>query len=261
MAQRSAIRTVARTVKRVIRRRHTASGGSTPYPFESSLSPEEKAVIAQVEHYSISSPQRLTANMDAATYVAQRGIPGALVECGVWRGGAVLSMIRALQRIGVDDRDFYLFDTFEGMTRPSTVDTSRFNESALTTWEKAKAASRTAWDQYFRKEIFTLAHVREVVLGTGYPSERVHFIVGRVEDTIPAQAPEQIALLRLDTDWYESTKHELDHLYPRLSTGGVLIIDDYGHWDGCRRAVDEYFSSAPLLLSRIDYTGRMAVKR
>jgi hypothetical protein len=86
--------------------------------------------------------------------------------------------------------------------------------------------------------------------------------VGEVETTIPDQAPQEIAVLRLDTDWYESTHHELVHLYPRLSEGGVLIVDDYGHWQGARRAVDEYFASdaAPILLSRIDYTGRMGVK-
>jgi len=88
----------------------------------------------------------------------------------------------------------------------------------------------------------------------------VEFVVGKVEDTIPARAPESIALLRLDTDWYESTRHELQHLYPRLAEGGVLIIDDYGHWQGARRAVDEYFRDRPILLNRIDYTGRIAIK-
>ena len=71
--------------------------------------------------------------------------------------------------------------------------------------------------------------------------------------------PERIALLRIDTDWYESTRHELVHLYPRLSPGGVLIIDDYGHWQGARKAVDEYFQ-AGLFLNHIDYTGRLAIK-
>jgi hypothetical protein len=85
---------------------------------------------------------------------------------------------------------------------------------------------------------------------------------GKVEDTLPAQAPEQIALLRLDTDWYESTRHELEHLYPRLVSGGVLIIDDYGYWQGARQATDEYFAGRGihLLLNRIDITGRIAIK-
>jgi hypothetical protein len=94
---------------------------------------------------------------------------------------------------------------------------------------------------------------------TGYPESHVTYVKGRVEDTLPANAPEQVSVLRLDTDWYESTRHELVHLYPRLSSGGVLIIDDYGYWAGARKAVDEYFSGS-LFLSRIDETGRIAIK-
>jgi O-methyltransferase len=107
-----------------------------------------------------------------------------------------------------------------------------------------------------------LEEVRVNLASTGYPVDRVHFVRGKVEDTIPGTVPEPIALLRLDTDWYESTKHELTHLFPRLVPGGVLIIDDYGHWQGARQATDEYFASArvPLLLHRVDYTGRIAVK-
>ena len=97
---------------------------------------------------------------------------------------------------------------------------------------------------------------------TGYDEGMVHLVKGRVEETIPQHAPDSIALLRLDTDWYESTKHELERLFPRLSKHGILIIDDYGHWQGARRAVDEYFAGnkIPILLSRADYTGRVAVK-
>jgi hypothetical protein len=100
------------------------------------------------------------------------------------------------------------------------------------------------------------------VLATGYPAERVHLVRGPVEETLPAAAPERLALLRLDTDWYASTRHELEHLYPRLVDGGVLIVDDYGHWQGARQAVDEYFAGTapPPLLHRIDYTARIGVK-
>ena len=92
--------------------------------------------------------------------------------------------------------------------------------------------------------------------------KRIHFIRGRVEDTIPAQAPARIALLRLDTDFYESTKHELIHLFPRLVPNGVLILDDYGHWQGARKAVDEYFEDNPcrILLNRIDFAARIGIK-
>jgi hypothetical protein len=97
---------------------------------------------------------------------------------------------------------------------------------------------------------------------TGYPQNRVRFIKGRVEETVPGEAPEQIALLRLDTDWYESTQHELEYLFPRLAPGGVLILDDYGHWAGARKAVDDYIAlhKLPLLLCRIDMSGRIAIK-
>lgn len=88
------------------------------------------------------------------------------------------------------------------------------------------------------------------------------FVKGKVEDTVPEKAPDRISLLRLDTDWYESTYHGLLHLYPRLSVGGVLIIDDYGHWAGAKKAVDQYLNEnhLKLLLNRIDDTGRIGVK-
>ena len=89
-------------------------------------------------------------------------------------------------------------------------------------------------------DVFNIDTVRLLILGTGYPESHIHFVKGRVEDTLPEASPHSIALLRLDTDWYESTWHELVHLYPRVSNGGVLIIDDYGHWDGSRAAVDRY---------------------
>ena len=104
--------------------------------------------------------------------------------------------------------------------------------------------------------------VRHNLGSTGYPEAQVTYVRGPVEETIPGTMPHRIALLRLDTDWYASTAHELRHLFPRLVTGGVLIIDDYGHWEGARRAVDEYFrdSDAKVLLNRIDYTGRIGVR-
>jgi hypothetical protein len=110
--------------------------------------------------------------------------------------------------------------------------------------------------------VASLDDVREAVLGVGYPEERIHFVEGPVEQTVPEHAPTEIALLRLDTDWYASTKHELIHLYPRLETGGVLIIDDYGYWQGARQATDEYIAEndVPLLLNRIDVGARIAVK-
>jgi O-methyltransferase len=192
----------------------------------------------------------------------RRGLPGALAECGVWRGGSVLAMILTLQELEAAPRDIHLYDTFEGMTEPTEHDSSALDGHALDAWREARRDGRRAWPEMFGKDVFDERSVRETLLATGYPEERIHLVKGRVEHTLPDHAPDSLALLRLDTDWYESTRHELLHLYPLLCDGGVLIIDDYGHWEGARKAVDEYFDrhAAPLLLNRIDYTGRIAIK-
>jgi hypothetical protein len=162
----------------------------------------------------------------------------------------------------VDDRDIYLYDTFEGMTEPTEYDVSPLDPPAMETWELAEQRDQRAWSGLFSPEHFNEEAVRDTLLETGYPAERLHFVRGPVEETLPARSPGPLALLRLDTDWYESTRHEMEHLYPLLAGGGVLIIDDYGHWEGARRAVDEYFDAhgGHVLLNRIDYTGRIAVK-
>jgi O-methyltransferase len=230
-------------------------------PVDTVLTAHERNVLAEVRMHTMISSERLLANMDAVEYAVRREVPGALVECGVWRGGSVLAMIRTLQRLGVDDRDVYLYDTFEGMTEPQDVDTSPFEQPARQTWDQTEQGM-TPWRWAFDPTIYDLDSVRELVLGSGYPSERIHFVQGPVEQTLPEHAPQSIAVLRLDTDWYASTTHELVHLYPLLSTGGVLIVDDVGHWDGARRAVEEFFSHSapPMLLTRIDYSGRIGVK-
>lgn len=222
----------------------------------------DRAVLERCAPYTLTSVQRVQALVDAVEYCVRRDVPGDFAECGVWRGGSVLAMILKLQELGVTNRTVHLYDTFEGMTEPSARDTSAYDRPALETWTEERALGKEAWEDYFEPETFNENSVRELLLSTGYPEEQIKFVRGRVEDTLPAEAPAQLAILRLDTDWYDSTMHELVHLYPRLNIGGVLIIDDYGHWDGCRAAVDEYFarSAAPMLLNRIDYTGRIGVK-
>jgi O-methyltransferase len=246
-----------------VRGRRTPAQTPPGRPTELATASEfEREVVAKVRPYSITSAPRILSVVDSVRYCVEREIPGAFAECGVWRGGSIIAMILTLQELGRTDRDLYLYDTFEGMTEPTEHDVSAFGRSAVDIWSEAQEREGVAFPEYFNEE-FTEDIVRENVLGTGYPAERVHFVRGTVEETLPEQAPAEIALLRLDTDWYESTRHELVHLYPRLVDGGVLIIDDYGHWKGARRAVDEYFGSEadPLLLSRIDYTARIAVKR
>ncbi len=216
---------------------------------------EARNVIETVTPFTMTSPERILAFRDALRHVCRHTIPGDIVECGVWRGGSMMAAAITLLAVG-QRRPLWLYDTFEGMSPPADTDRDVHGTDAATL---LAAEDRRTGDTWCYSP---LEDVTANVLATGYPADLVRFVQGRVEETIPAHAPEQIAVLRLDTDWYESTRHELEHLYPRLAVGGVLIIDDYGHWEGARRAVDEYIESTGvrLLLSRIDYTGRMAVK-
>jgi hypothetical protein len=169
-----------------------------------------------------------------------------------------MMMALALRAFGAPQRVLHCFDTFEGMPPPGASDI-RHADGAPATAILA-AAPKNEDSLYWAAS--PLETVRGNLAATGYPLEHIRFIKGKVEDTLPAHLPERIALLRLDTDWYASTRHELIHLYPRLAEGGVIIIDDYGFWRGARRAVDEYLaeSGARLLLNRIDETGRIGVK-
>ena len=250
------------TLRRLLRRAPGPAPASEASDHWSAVSDEDRPIIERALPFTMTGLPRLQSLVDAVRYCEARGIPGAFVECGVWRGGSVLAMILTLQELGRDDRDVYLYDTFEGMTEPTEHDVSSIDPPALEEWQEARERNERAWSGMFSAELVNEDAVRATVLSTGYPAERVHFVRGPVEETIPGVLPPEIALLRLDTDWYESTRHELEHLYPRLVDGGVLVIDDYGHWEGARRAVDEYFGAraAPLLLNRIDYTGRVAVK-
>lgn len=210
-----------------------------------------------VQPYTMTSPERIRALCAATRYIEQAGIQGAIVECGVWRGGSMMAVARTLMRLGAGERDLYLFDTFEGMSEPGVHDVATTGETARELLDRASCTQEDL--------VWCYAPLKQVELAmslTCYPAARMHFIPGQVERTITETAPDKIALLRLDTDWYESTRHEMEQLFPRLSRGGVLILDDYGHWQGARRAVDEYFQEhqVKILLHKIDYTGRVAVK-
>jgi O-methyltransferase len=220
--------------------------------------PDDVQLYRDVARYTMTTPEAVYALAGAVRHVVSSDVPGAIVECGVWRGGSMMAVATTLLRLGRTDIDLYLFDTFDGMSAPTTEDVDWTGEPAETQLAREpKSDESVLWARA------TLDRVRDALSSIPYPSAKINFVQGRVEDTIPSQAPEQIALLRLDTDWYESTRHELHHLYPRLSGGGVLILDDYGWWRGAGKATDEYFREngpAPLLV-RIDDGGvRLAVK-
>jgi O-methyltransferase len=220
---------------------------------------EESIIYSKVRQLTMLSPERVLANLRAIEHIVQNGIPGDIVECGVWRGGSSMAMALALLRLSDTSRTLWMYDTFQGMTDPTDADKSHAGIGAKELLTTAK--ERGALEHSEILAYASLEDVRNNMLATGYPVSHVRFVEGPVEQTIPGALPDQIAVLRLDTDWYESTRHELIHLYPRLAPGGILIIDDYGHWEGARRAVDEYLANSGTFLNRIDYTGRLAVKR
>ena len=231
------------------------SGADGPVDFAGypDLSAGEKATILAARPFSMTGIERMVALIQAVNFVSRNGISGDIVECGVWRGGSVVVIARTLLELGDVGRTLYLYDTFDGMPPPTDVDRSFDGQSAQAQMDQTPVGEGI-WARA------SLEDVRASVLATGYPSERIRFIKGKVEATIPGTIPDHIALLRLDTDWYESTRHELTHLFPRLDRQGLLIIDDYGHYQGARKAVDEYFQGRPVYLHRLDYTARLVVR-
>ncbi len=222
------------------------------------LEPEFLKLYEACREQTMTSIERMYALYKATLRVVDRNVPGDFVECGVWRGGSVMLIALTLLLRNSTDRTIWRYDTFSGMTPPSGEDVQEMSGRAAS--EILAEHERTPDDPFWG--VAERAVVEKNLGATGYP--HVRFIEGDVLTTIPAQAPETISLLRLDTDWYSTTRHELEHLYPRIARNGVLIVDDYGYWRGARKATDEYFSGAATpsspLLHRIDFTGRIAVK-
>jgi O-methyltransferase len=219
------------------------------------VTPAEREIYQQVQSCTMTSAERVIAAIRSVDHVVEKGIAGGIVECGVWRGGSMMAMALALLRHGDVGRTLFLYDTFAGMSAPGDRDV-QFDGAPASAVLAASSRDSYMW------AVASLDQVRSNLASTGYPIEGMRFIAGPVEETIPRILPDAIAILRLDTDWYASTRHELAHLYPLLSDGGILIVDDYGHWRGAKEATDEYFSQSddPPVLHRIDYTGVLALK-
>jgi O-methyltransferase len=223
----------------------------------SDFSEMHKSVVKKTEPFTMTSQERIFGLIEAVKYIITNKIDGDMVECGVWKGGSMLAIAETLLKFNDSGRQLYLYDTFEGMSEPTEHDISFNDQKAERLLDADKNKEKNLTWAYS-----TLDTVKQTMSLSDYPEANIHYIKGKVEDTIPATIPNKIALLRLDTDWYESTKHELTHLFPRLVKGGVLIIDDYGFWKGARKAVDEYIAenNIQILLNRLDDTGRVAVK-
>lgn len=221
---------------------------------------DDRDIWNRVSPYTLTSPECIYSLCRAVEYVVRGGIPGAFVECGVWKGGSAMAAALMLVHFGDTSRNLYMYDTY-GVTWPESSDEDVMS-NGVTVAENAANFAAQGWvpeDFYGSPDA-----VRALILSTGLPESRLHMVVGKVEETIPGVMPESIALLRLDTDWYESTRRELVYLYPRLVPGGVLMVDDYGSWLGARKATDAYFAehNISMLLHRVDSGGyRIGVKR
>ncbi len=176
----------------------------------------------------------------ACKKLSRANTEGDFVEAGVWRGGSALVAKKFL----VGERRFFLYDTYAGMTKPTEHDFrigSQDNRDSLAKWELGQEIDHNEW-------VFAgLEEVRQNFKDLALLDASVVFVKGDVRETLFSNLlPDKISMLRLDTDFYDSTLIELEKLWPRLVPQGILILDDYGHWDGARKAVDEYFTSLGL---------------
>lgn len=232
-----------------------------PFGFDLTLSdPKAHIILKAVVDRTMTDENRLYNLILSVRHLIRNSVEGDFVECGVWRGGSMMAVALASLDEQNADRNLFLYDTFSGMTKPSSIDVDYEGVSAMKSMEEVKLNNRE-----FSAGVIAYASIGDVEKGmksTKYPTDKIFYIVGDVSETlVQKEVPNKIALLRLDTDWYESTKVELEILWPRLVPGGILILDDYDHWVGARKAVDEYFQTlerVPLLMRM--QSGRIAVK-
>jgi len=202
-------------------------------------------IVPEVHDFTQLPMEPMWSLFEAVRYLVARGIKGDFVECGVFFGGASMLIGKTLMMLGETSRELWLYDSFQGFVGEQAKDD--------VTWYGDSIATRFPDFEVIAKDN---------IASIGYPVEKVRFVKGDIEKIAPDNKHGDIALLRLDTDTYHSTKAELEHFYPKLVSGGILIIDDYGHADGARRAVDEYFADPArrLMLNRVNLTNRLAVK-
>ena len=216
---------------------------------------EEKEIIKLSDKYSMTGSIRMWALLQAVKKVIKNKIEGDIVECGVWKGGNLILCQKYLNLQNVSIK-IHGFDNFEGMVKPKEIDADYRNVPASemhSLFKKDK--NKNSWAYCSLEDVNK--NINETV-----PKNNIKLIKGIVEKTLlePKNLPEKISILRLDTDFYESTKIELEILYPKLVSGGFLIIDDYGHFKGCRKAVDEYFRDDLPYLHYVDYSCRLIIK-
>jgi O-methyltransferase len=215
------------------------------------------SITNKVGPFTMTSPERLQGLYLAVNYVVDNNIEGDFVECGVWKGGSSMTAALSFLSRNETSKKLWLFDTFDGMGETTEFDIHHEGYLASEILKRSdKNDSRSAWCAATYEEVV------DNMKSTNYPFEKIKFIKGKVEETLTQEVPEKISILRLDTDYYSSTKAELEILYDKLVPGGVLILDDYGHWQGARKAVDEFFekNGKKPLFTFLDYAGLSGIK-
>jgi len=194
------------------------------------------AAMFKAKRYTMTTPARCRHLWNACTEVLDSNIPGSFAECGVWKGGSSAIMALAIKNAR-QQRHLHLFDSFEGLPEPTDKD----GKSAIT-YSGGRNQGKLKTVNQCVAGVDEVRHLMFNQLKANH--SLVHFHVGWFQSVIPVTANElgPIALLRLDGDWYDSTKICLEYLYPLLSHRGIVILDDYLCWEGCRKATDEYRS-------------------
>ncbi len=196
--------------------------------------------------FTMTSVERIQYLYDSLEYIRTNDTQGDIVECGVWKGGNIFGIMEYLSYHKMTKK-IWMYDTFEGMTKTTEFDVD------------CKGNSGSFWEN---KCQCSLSEVKKLLSESSYDQNLINYVEGDICKTLNFEKniPKKISLLRLDTDWYESTKKELEVLYPKLIIGGVLIVDDFGHWEGSKKAVVEYFENN-FSFDRIDYTGIGLIKK
>ena len=221
---------------------------------------DELRLIEISKKNTMTSYQKLNFLLRSIEHVYNNKIDGDFVECGVWKGGNIILFKNMINKLNMQNKKIYAFDTFEGMTKPLDIDVDlRFKQE-----KAADVMDRSPKDYNIHNihSYYPIEKVKKNIIESCKDLENIKFIKGDVLKTllISDNIPEKISILRLDTDWYESTKIELEILFPKLVNNGILIIDDYGDYKGCKKAVDEYFRYKKFNIFKIDAGGRMLIK-
>jgi hypothetical protein len=210
--------------------------------FETFKNPTQdvKDAVLKSADYSMTSGRRLAHTYVTVQELDANNIEGDIVECGVWKGGQIISAYLANTQT---KRKFWLFDTFEGMTQPTEHDFRLQADGVTRGYAKDSGKAKRGFDQWCRSEI---QEVQQNLSKFNMPMEQTTFVKGDIVQTLnnPSNVPNKIALLRLDTDWYESTLKELKVLWPKLVIGGYMVLDDYGSWQGSKKAFHEVFGDS-----------------